>query len=390
MTEQVKLISDDIFINVPTVEKISEFIQQHFPETKGLWNIVRNKFVNINSNKEWIEAIYNYNHNSFHIIFYTFNSGRYWFSAEIYNIVDFDGDKDINTKLIPDVKNFLTEISPSFLTLEQKQFYEQNGYLIIPNIINETDIISLKKQIKTIIQNTPKEEIQSIFTTGKNQNKVKYDYFLSSTDGIKLFLEDCPNTETTDLLINKIGHALHKHDPFFSNFTHNDTFRKICHAIGVKSPIIPQSMYIFKSPGVGGKVHPHQDATFLYTEPQSCHAFWMPLENVTKENGCLWVIPGSHKGKLVYRFKLDKTKNITYFDPAISNDLTKNLWLSNDYVPIEVPKGSLVLLHGYVVHKSAENLCNLPRDAYTFHIVDAECEWSQDNWIQQATKFVRL
>jgi hypothetical protein len=42
-------------------------------------------------------------------------------------------------------------------------------------------------------------------------------------------------------------------------------------------------------------VSPHQDSTFLYTEPLSCVAFWFAFEEATRDNGCLWVIPGSHK-----------------------------------------------------------------------------------------------
>lgn len=63
-------------------------------------------------------------------------------------------------------------------------------------------------------------------------------------------------------------------------------------------------MAILKPPRVGGKVSIHQDATYLYDEPETLLGFWMPLENATKENGCLWGIPGSHKGKLYYRSKV--------------------------------------------------------------------------------------
>lgn len=42
-------------------------------------------------------------------------------------------------------------------------------------------------------------------------------------------------------------------------------------------------------------VRPHQDSTFLYTEPPTCIGLWMPLEDATEENGCLWFVPGSHK-----------------------------------------------------------------------------------------------
>jgi hypothetical protein len=41
-----------------------------------------------------------------------------------------------------------------------------------------------------------------------------------------------------------------------------------------------------------------QDGTFLYTAPQSCLGFWWALEDCTTVNGCLWGVPGSHKGVL--------------------------------------------------------------------------------------------
>jgi ectoine hydroxylase-related dioxygenase (phytanoyl-CoA dioxygenase family) len=50
-----------------------------------------------------------------------------------------------------------------------------------------------------------------------------------------------------------------------------------------------------------GAVLPHQDSTFLYTEPLSCVAFWFAFEEATRDNGCLWVIPGSHKAGIKRR-----------------------------------------------------------------------------------------
>lgn len=45
-------------------------------------------------------------------------------------------------------------------------------------------------------------------------------------------------------------------------------------------------------------VDPHQDSTFLHTEPLGrLLGLWIALENATLENGCLWFIPGSHTGK---------------------------------------------------------------------------------------------
>ena len=42
---------------------------------------------------------------------------------------------------------------------------------------------------------------------------------------------------------------------------------------------------------------PHQDGTFLYNEPLRLFGFWFPIDDATEENGCLWYVPGSHKGR---------------------------------------------------------------------------------------------
>lgn len=53
-----------------------------------------------------------------------------------------------------------------------------------------------------------------------------------------------------------------------------------------------QSMLIFKQPFVGGEVVPHQDSSFLATSPLSCVGIWLALEDATRDNGCLWALPG--------------------------------------------------------------------------------------------------
>lgn len=51
----------------------------------------------------------------------------------------------------------------------------------------------------------------------------------------------------------------------------------------------------WQQPGIGGEVVPHQDNSFLYTEPTTCTGLWLALEDATITNGCLWAIPGSQK-----------------------------------------------------------------------------------------------
>merc|ERR1712071_603933 len=137
--------------------------------------------------------------------------------------------------------------------------------------------------------------------------------------------------------------------------------------IGFKDPAVSQSMYIFKQPGIGGEVTPHQDSTFLHTEPMKIVGLWFALEDVTLENGCLWFIPGSHKQGVDRRFvrNPDKQSNelTMYTAPNPDYDTTK-------FIAGPVPKGSCVLIHGEVVHKSERNRSSLSRHVYTFHVIE--------------------
>lgn len=55
-------------------------------------------------------------------------------------------------------------------------------------------------------------------------------------------------------------------------------------------------MIIFKNPKIGGEVPKHTDHTYIMSSPSSCIGIWVALEDATKENGCMWGYPGSHKG----------------------------------------------------------------------------------------------
>lgn len=83
-------------------------------------------------------------------------------------------------------------------------------------------------------------------------------------------------------------------------------------------------------------VTPHQDSTFLHTNPMKLVGFWFALEDVTLENGCLWFIPGSHKEGISRRFVRNPDKdspNLTiYTDPNPEYDESK-------FVPGPVSKG---------------------------------------------------
>ena len=190
--------------------------------------------------------------------------------------------------------------------------------------------------------------------------------------------------------MNKIGHALHVLDPKFKATTQNDKVRGVARSLGMKKPLIVQSMVIFKQPHFGGTVTPHQDSTFLFTTPMNVIGFWIALEDADAENACLWFVPNSHQSGISARFvrtTADDGTVSTVLEGSSPNQERKK------YVATPVKKGTLVLIHGEVVHKSEENRSDRSRNIYTFHLYDAGTSvWSKDNWLQptEAVPFTPL
>jgi hypothetical protein len=87
--------------------------------------------------------------------------------------------------------------------------------------------------------------------------------------------------------------ALHDLDPVFRAFSRSPKVAGVLASLGYVRPLPVQSMYIFKQPSIGGEVVPHQDSTFLATQPLSCVGLWWAVEDATRDNGCLWAQPGT-------------------------------------------------------------------------------------------------
>lgn len=266
------------------------------------------------------------------------------------------------------------------LSSDQLDSFNSQGYLVIESFANPEDIESMMKRMDKLLGDFDYTNV-SVFST-KNQRKVTDDYFYQSAENISFFFEekafgdDGSLKQPKQLSINKVGHALHELDPVFKGFSSSEKCSGLLSSLGYKKPVIIQSMYIFKQPGIGGEVVPHQDNSFLYTEPTTCTGMWLALEDATLLNGCLWAIPGSHKNGLVRRFL--RGENGVYFDqPSPSYD-------QKDFVPIEVKAGSLVLIHGDLIHQSFENQSSKSRHAYSWHVVDTDgCKWAPENWIRR-------
>lgn len=271
------------------------------------------------------------------------------------------------------------------LSTEQIAQYSDDGFLVISDFVDSASCDRLRARAEELVHEFDPGGVISIFSTHE-QNCLTDQSFLESGGDIRFFFEedaflpDGTLKQSKDRSINKIGHALHDLDPVFSEFSRKPAIRELVSALGIDHPLLLQSMYIFKQPTIGGEVICHQDSTFLYTEPQDIAGFWFALEDATLENGCLWAIPGGHKSGLKSRWIREVTGAMK-FDVFDSTP-----WPEDKLVPLEVKKGTLIVLNGLLPHKSLANRSTKSRHAYTLHVISSDWSYPEDNWLQRPSE----
>jgi ectoine hydroxylase-related dioxygenase (phytanoyl-CoA dioxygenase family) len=269
------------------------------------------------------------------------------------------------------------------LSTQDRSFFFENGYLVINDFFSGDVCDTLRCRMATLLEDNQHSIPQTVFSSQTNEHS-KHRYFLDSGDKIHYFFEpDAINEQgicsrPLDQSLNKIGHALHELDPVFKEYSRDPRIKSIAHQLGLNNLGLVQSMYLFKQAGIGAEVICHQDSTYIFGQDSDALGFWFALEDATIENGCLEVIPSPVTTPLKQRMLRNDADEI-YFEEY--NPCTWDEQLS---VPLPVKKGTLILLHGRVPHKSKANLSAQSRHAYTLHLVDLSQPYPKNNWLQWA------
>ncbi|MEO5974433.1 MAG: phytanoyl-CoA dioxygenase family protein [Ilumatobacteraceae bacterium] len=273
----------------------------------------------------------------------------------------------------------------SLLSARQLESFDNDGFLVIPNFIDETHCLELRQRaLELAEQYVPSPEQATIFTADANAQHAADEYFLTSGDKIRCFFEkdafgsDGKLRSAAHLCLNKLGHGMHDLDPIFDQFSRTPAMASVAAEIGMKLPLLLQSMYIFKQPRIGGEVNCHTDHTFLWTEPQSAIGFWVAIDDATTENGCMWALPGGHRIPVKSRSKMNATRTAT-----ITEVYDSTPYPTTGLVPLEATRGTLILLNGSLPHRSGPNTSHKPRHAYTVHVIDGTANYLSDNWLQR-------
>ncbi|MEV0291127.1 phytanoyl-CoA dioxygenase family protein [Kribbella sp. NPDC050820] len=159
---------------------------------------------------------------------------------------------------------------------------------------------------------------------------------------------------------------MHRWDDVSLGWLTDERIDQVMTALLGRSPYAVQTMLYFKPPGSRGQAL-HQDNFYLKAEPGTCIAAWMALDRVDTANGCLEVVPGSHRWPILCTEKADTKISFT--------DITVPLPDPDAAVPVEMEPGDVLFFHGALVHGSAPNVTtDRFRRALIGHYIEGEAE----------------
>ena len=171
---------------------------------------------------------------------------------------------------------------------------------------------------------------------------------------------------------------MHRWDTTSMEFLLDSRLRDIMTAVLGSEPYAVQTMIYFKPPSARGQAL-HQDQYYLRVEPGTCCAAWLALDDCDEVNGCLQVVPGSHKLPVLCTTAADTTQSFT--------DVTVPVPEGMDVKPVIMRAGDVLFFNGQLIHGSLPNTsADRFRRSLIGHYVVGEAE-KVYKWYHPALKF---
>ncbi|XP_036084073.1 phytanoyl-CoA dioxygenase, peroxisomal isoform X2 [Rousettus aegyptiacus] len=176
-------------------------------------------------------------------------------------------------------KQFQYTQDNNVLSLEQRRFYEDNGFLVIKNLVSDADIACFRNAFERICRSEAKPPGLMIMRDVAIK-KSEYNLSEKTVTKIQNFQED---------------------KELFRYCTLPEILKYVECFIG-PNIMAMHTMVINKPPDAGRKTsrHPlHQDLHYFPFRPSDyIVCAWTAMEHMDRNNGCLAVLPGTHKGTL--------------------------------------------------------------------------------------------
>ncbi|XP_033470031.2 phytanoyl-CoA dioxygenase, peroxisomal [Epinephelus lanceolatus] len=235
------------------------------------------------------------------------------------------------------------------LTPDQRLFYEENGYILIKNLVSDKDIERFRKEFERICQ-------QEVKVPGL---VVMRDVVIAKSE----FVVD-------QKAVSKLQD--YQEDPELFRYCTLPQILKYVECFTGPNIMAMHTMLINKPPDAGKKTsrHPmHQDLHYFPFRPADrIVCSWTAMEKVNRQNGCLVVLPGTHTGTLQehdypeWEGGVNKMYHGLHgYDPKLPR------------VHLEMEKGDTVFFHPLLIHGSGMNQTQGFRKAISCHYASSGC-----------------
>ncbi|XP_043335358.1 phytanoyl-CoA dioxygenase, peroxisomal-like isoform X1 [Cervus canadensis] len=237
------------------------------------------------------------------------------------------------------------------LSLEQRKFYEENGFLVIKNLVSDADIQRFRNEFDRICR----EEVKPFGLSVMRDVTIPKSEYVPS-----------------EKVVSKVQ-DFQEDEELFRYCTLPEILKYVECFTG-PNIMAMHTMLINKPPDSGKKTsrHPlHQDLHyFLFRPSNSIVCAWTAMEHIDRNNGCLVVLPGTHKGPL-------KPHDYPQWEGGVNimfygiQDYDKN----NARVHLVMEKGDTVFFHPLLIHGSGRNKSQGFRKTISCHFADANCHY---------------
>ena len=219
-----------------------------------------------------------------------------------------------------------TLTTPSLVSEQQKQQFKDDGYFILKNCVPEEHLELLRSHcsdfIATIDAEMDAKGVDRLGICAKNKR-----YFVS---------------------------GCYKRKPVMGRFIFSDLMADICRATLGETAYLFHDQYVVKYADKDSSFSWHQDSGYVHLNCPMYLTCWVTLDDVTLENGTVFLLPYSESGiRSVVKHLVDPRTNdlVGYFG-------------KNPGIPVVIPAGSIAVFSSYVFHRSGPNLTDKLRRVY--------------------------
>jgi phytanoyl-CoA hydroxylase len=228
--------------------------------------------------------------------------------------------------------------------------YFENGYLLLKNLFDKNEIISIANAAKAVFINIFYEK-KYITNASISISSKEFMFCLKL-----LYKQDFTTFQNCG---KQIQHLIELHRLSTSAIVESELKK-----IGLRMPVIStRPVVFFNHPSLAKSrvfhtMDFHQDWKSMQGSINSV-IVWVPLMDIPKEYGALKVIPGSHKGGL-RDYKVVNGFGMVKLEESEESEI----------LDVEVELGDALLFSSFLIHSSGENIMDYPRWSAHFRYND--------------------